>query len=252
MPPQQVSLLFAEGILGKDWTNPSWSSFMGIRSVAYPPHFTRDIFNNQSNTSDRKFRLLMIECYRRIADLCNEPDLHAVLEFFSEHVDRLRSSAELFDFFDQATDKHKSIFRTLARADGRVVAREALCRTAGWVVDSLTNQRYPDLKYGHLDYWVKCREMERQEEDLRLSWMVDIFGDSEEVGERTFSQRWQTTDVCGVAQAIYEERAFDRLPILADTLLDAGCNDEAILAHCCSEGPHVRGCWVVDLALGRD
>jgi hypothetical protein len=53
-----------------------------------------------------------------------------------------------------------------------------------------------------------------------------------------------------LAVGIYEERAFGRLPILHDALPDAGCNDEDILAHCRSEGPHVRGCWVIDQILG--
>jgi hypothetical protein len=54
-----------------------------------------------------------------------------------------------------------------------------------------------------------------------------------------------------LAAAIYEERAFDRLPILADALEDAGCEDAAVLTHCRSGGEHVRGCWVVDLLLGK-
>jgi hypothetical protein len=62
---------------------------------------------------------------------------------------------------------------------------------------------------------------------------------------------WNYGTVCKIAQAIYEERAFDRLPILADALEDAGCDNADILAHCRSEGPHVRGCWVVDLILGK-
>ena len=41
------------------------------------------------------------------------------------------------------------------------------------------------------------------------------------------------------------------MPILADALQDAGCDDEAVLAHCRGAGPHVRGCWVVDLVLGK-
>jgi hypothetical protein len=46
-------------------------------------------------------------------------------------------------------------------------------------------------------------------------------------------------------------RAFDRLPVLADALMDAGCDDEDILVHCRGEGPQVRGCWPVDLVLAK-
>jgi hypothetical protein len=56
----------------------------------------------------------------------------------------------------------------------------------------------------------------------------------------------------GVAQAIYTDRAFDSLPILADALEDAGCDNADILNHCRQAGEHVRGCWVVDLVLGRE
>jgi hypothetical protein len=54
-----------------------------------------------------------------------------------------------------------------------------------------------------------------------------------------------------MAQAIYNERGFDRLPILGDALEDAGCTDRDILDHCRGPGPHVRGCWAVDLLLGK-
>lgn len=63
--------------------------------------------------------------------------------------------------------------------------------------------------------------------------------------------RWRTTDVGALARGIHRDRAFDRLPILADALQDAGCDDPDVLQHC--RGPlegHVRGCWVVDLAMG--
>ena len=66
-----------------------------------------------------------------------------------------------------------------------------------------------------------------------------------------YEARWNSTDVLGVARGISEEQTFDRLPILADALMDAGCSDSAILGHCHGPGPHVRGCWVVDLVLGR-
>jgi hypothetical protein len=63
---------------------------------------------------------------------------------------------------------------------------------------------------------------------------------------------WLTSTVLALATGIYADRAFDRLPILADALQDAGCNNEDILNHCRGPGPHVRGCWVIDLLLGRE
>ncbi|MCE9560440.1 MAG: hypothetical protein K8U57_00140 [Planctomycetes bacterium] len=62
---------------------------------------------------------------------------------------------------------------------------------------------------------------------------------------------WLTTTVQQLAAGIYADRAFDRMPILADALQDAGCDNADILDHCRSEAPHVRGCWVVDLLLGK-
>jgi hypothetical protein len=67
-----------------------------------------------------------------------------------------------------------------------------------------------------------------------------------------FNRRWRTTDIVALARAIYDDRAFDRLPLLADALMDAGCDDEQVIGHCRGPAPHVRGCWVVDLVLGRE
>jgi hypothetical protein len=68
---------------------------------------------------------------------------------------------------------------------------------------------------------------------------------------------WNDGTVRRIAEGIYEDRQLpagtldtSRLAILADALLDAGCDDEALIAHCRSEGPHIRGCWAVDLILG--
>ena len=78
----------------------------------------------------------------------------------------------------------------------------------------------------------------------------DIFGNP--FRPVAFDPRWRTADVTALACGIYEDRAFKRLPLLADALMDAGCDREDILAHCRSDGPHVRGCWVVDLVLGKE
>ena len=66
-----------------------------------------------------------------------------------------------------------------------------------------------------------------------------------------FESAWLTETVLGLARGIYEDRAFERLPILADALQEAGCENEDILTHCREPGEHVRGCWVVDLVLGK-
>jgi hypothetical protein len=55
-----------------------------------------------------------------------------------------------------------------------------------------------------------------------------------------------------LAEGIYRERAFDRLPILADALEEVGCTSNDVLNHCRQPGDHVRGCWAVDLVWGGD
>ena len=62
---------------------------------------------------------------------------------------------------------------------------------------------------------------------------------------------WNDGTAVKLAQAIYAERSFDRLPVLADALEDAGCDNADILNHLRGPGPHVRGCWAVDLLLGK-
>jgi hypothetical protein len=63
---------------------------------------------------------------------------------------------------------------------------------------------------------------------------------------------WNNGTIPAIARRIYDERRFEDMPILADALEDAGCADAAILDHCRGPGPHVRGCWVLDLLLGKE
>jgi hypothetical protein len=62
---------------------------------------------------------------------------------------------------------------------------------------------------------------------------------------------WRTATAVSIAERIFEERDYAALPVLADALEDAGCEVPELLSHCRSVGAHVRGCWVVDLVLGR-
>jgi hypothetical protein len=77
----------------------------------------------------------------------------------------------------------------------------------------------------------------------------DIFGNP--FRPVAFAPTWRTEAVVALARGMYESRDFAAMPVLADALDDAGCGGADILAHCRGPGPHVRGCWVVDLVLGK-
>jgi hypothetical protein len=88
---------------------------------------------------------------------------------------------------------------------------------------------------------------EEQRHQRRLA--LDVFGYV--FHSAVLQPAWLTSAVPVLAEGAYDERAFDRLPILADALEDAGCTDAAILDHLRGPGPHVRGCWALDLILGK-
>jgi hypothetical protein len=69
----------------------------------------------------------------------------------------------------------------------------------------------------------------------------------------SFSPQWRTSTAVALAQQMYDSRDFGAMPILADALQDAGCDSDDILDHCRdAKQVHVRGCWVVDLVLGKE
>jgi hypothetical protein len=97
--------------------------------------------------------------------------------------------------------------------------------------------------------WHTARQLE---DGAQCQLLHDIFGNPfRPVAVDPRWLAWNFGTVPAIARHVYEERAFYDLPILADALEDAGCGDAAILDHCRSRGPHVRGCWVVDLLLGK-
>jgi hypothetical protein len=67
----------------------------------------------------------------------------------------------------------------------------------------------------------------------------------------TINPAWRTPTAVQLARAIYEGRDFAALPVLADALEEAGCDNADILAHCRQGGEHARGCFAVDAVLGR-
>src|SRR5262249_8908331 len=99
-------------------------------------------------------------------------------------------------------------------------------------------------------WYLVNREVGMKEEAIQTQLLHCIFGNP--FRPVTLDPFWLTSNVVALAQAIYDERAFERMPILGDALEDAGCDDDDLLAHCRGAGPHVRGCWVVDLLLGKE
>jgi hypothetical protein len=134
-------------------------------------------------------------------------------------------------------------------ADGKV-GKGKLDRAwrGSWAVAS---PRALDSALGVNDCFLRDREEE-------LTALVrEVFGNPSRPA--SFDPAWRSADVQALARAAYEERLevrreLDpvRLAVLADALEDSGCASEAILGHLRGDGPHVRGCWALDLALGKE
>lgn len=191
------------------------------------------------SASDRKVRLFAVACCRRAWPLISRESREAV------------DCAELF-------------------ADGLETSQhlDRFCRKAFEPVIYLSIDTDELVTSAHAAAWVTCLPslraqaniarmgMRGREEATELAIRADllrcIFGDQCSLPPAHSSWlTWNAGSVVHLAQAIYDERAFDRMPILADALEDAGCTNQDILEHCRGGGEHVRGCWVVDLVLGK-
>jgi hypothetical protein len=200
---------------------------------------------------DRKFRLFACACCRHIWHLLRDERSRKAVDVAERFAEGTATEEEL----TQAENGANDVWNGLAYAEGDVTAAEtdasdaacgAACYARGAIgaAGSASHSAAYALSYdGH-----RPAEQERQ---CRL--LHDIFGNpfrpSPPLSIAVLA--WNDGTVSHIAEGIYEERAFDRLPILADALLDAGCDNEELLAHCRSDGPHVRGCWAVDLILGK-
>jgi hypothetical protein len=199
-----------------------------------------------AHLSERQRRLFASACCRRIWDLLTEDALRKGVETAELLADgRLRPTAR--------PGLRKRVNRL---AGGGHVGEFAACAVR-WAID-----RNPHFPLCSAQYASEARAFatigsfqprryskavsaeQRQQIDL----LRDILGNP--FRPVAIAPAWLTPAVVGVARGVYDERSFDHLPILADALQDAGCDNEQVLGHCQSAGPHVRGCWVVDLLLG--
>lgn len=96
--------------------------------------------------------------------------------------------------------------------------------------------------------WGNYKQQSTLESD-RCSLLRDIFGNP--FRQVVLNPSWLTSTVIALAKQIYDSKDFSVMPILADALQDASCENEEILNHCRGPGPHTRGCFAIDLILGK-
>ncbi len=117
----------------------------------------------------------------------------------------------------------------------------------------------PPAVFLNSDVWEAVAETIRAAEGVawgeaarprHVALLRDIFGNP--FRPVTFSPSWRTDTAVSLARGMYESRDFSAMPILADALQDAGCDNDDVPNHCRDPKQfHVRGCWVVDLVLGK-
>jgi hypothetical protein len=183
----------------------------------------------------RKLRLFACACCRRILRFQTDDGSRAAVEAAEEYADGLISIQEL----STRTAGDARWVATMMEVGQKKVAVMAALHLAGWEAS---------LQPPEAQAAANTTAFAKQAELFR-----DVFGNPfrpTRIDRAVLA--WQGGMVPELAQAIYDDRAFDRLSILADALEQAGCHEADILAHCRGPGPHARGCWVVDLVLGKE
>ena len=174
--------------------------------------------------TERKLRLLGVACCRRVFPHVPDGRLIAAVDLVERVADGLATPVELVAAHAAAEG-----------ADRHVLGPDFPLTQTPVAIDSVLG-------------WCASSAHHRDERRRQCDLIRDIFGNP--FRPVAFAPEWRTDTAVSLARGMYEPREFSALPILADALQDAGCDNDDILNHCRGEGPHVRGCWVVDLVLG--
>jgi hypothetical protein len=194
----------------------------------------------RGRASERKLRLVGLACCGFPREFCDPrlTALAAVIERFAEGQ---------ATYQDVRLARETAVIEPFEGGEFTPYDREVLvldkfsAKDAHWALDRFL---------AGFQYTLAAPEQSRwQPRPVWCQLIRDIFGNP--FRPVAVEPAWLTSTVTELARGIYAERAFDRLPILADALQDAGCENPDILDHCRGPGPHVRGCWVVDLVLGK-
>jgi hypothetical protein len=199
--------------------------------------------------SERKRRLFGCACVRRVWHLLSDKRGRKAIETTERYVDGSSNSQALHAASGEANWAAQHAHE-LAHLALRAAATIAHARTIGRP-DILTDTLRDVASL------TRCASDKGEAEPLAQVWLLhDVVGNPfRPVG---LDLACRTPNVLALAVAVYEERTMPagtldnaRLAVLADALEDAGCTDAAILDHLRGPGPHVRGCFAVDLILGK-
>ncbi len=198
-------------------------------------------------TSTRKCCLLEIAYARRVMHLLPE-------DFCRQAVELAASGVENPSICN--TDSYTTIVAEAIRRQFEpphtYTPQKLLLETACGLVIELLRLK-PDLRFLGSSAICVVNLTHREaaaENAAQIELTHDIFGNPFRLVP--FSPSWRTDTAISLARQMYESREFSAMPILADALQDAGCDNTDILNHCRDTAQvHVRGCWVVDLVLGK-
>jgi hypothetical protein len=205
----------------------------------------------RGKASDRKLWLFAVACCRRLGPLLQDTRIITALDVAERHADGAATQADLqaplraAALAQRAQRRKALLFAYAAVMDACGPGGLGAAEKAAWAEAAAADSR---ATHGE--------RLRRSRPDLYASQAAlcrDVIGNSFRPATPLPPSvvAWNNATVVKVAQGIYEERRFRDLPILADALLDAGCDDEELMAHLRSEGTHVRGCWAVDVILGK-
>jgi hypothetical protein len=199
----------------------------------------RPMLGHLGRVSPRKVRLLTCACCRRAWDLLTDERSRRAVEVAERFADGTANGEELL-----AAQRGAQAAYRLARKRHEPFR---LFVAAAMAVDAAARRAKFDPTTEFLR-GAKDRK-DRTERAARAALCRDLFGNP--FRPVALDRRWLAGDALRLARAIYAERRFDHLPVLADALEDAGCADPAVLDHCRRPAEHVPGCWVLDLLLGK-
>ncbi len=203
----------------------------------------------RTKAGKRKLRLFACGCCRLIWDLLSDPRLREAVEVAERFADGEAGKEDLGAAFgDLIGLTYGGYTPDSPGVQGRTAAHMALSCTAAKAASAALDMAYLPVPLAGYDVGGKSGNA------ILCDLLRDVFGNPFQSPPAVCAAwlAWGNGKVPNLAAAIYADRAFDRLPVLADALEDAGCGDADLLGHLRLPEPHVRGCWAVDLLLGKE